>query len=225
MVIDVGSLPRTWLKFLLSKGGEERKLCRKRWGEFRWRNRRDIFFLEIMKAGSSYFRCSPICTWIRVKKAQGDACNYCCRPGNLSQSEEPESIFKAEQITMRYIQATVMGLHAFGLHIPQLSASKLCGHFVNLAIIWPGIFFLKGTVGLTPLFGRILCYFTPAICQALFYVLQIPTGELASPKPFLLLLSLVEKESASLPLIFFPVFPIEKNKNIYSLSQLILSEF
>lgn len=74
--------------------------------------------------------------------------------------------------------------------------------FVNLAIMWSGIF-CTWIVGLIPLFRRILCYLIPALCQALSYLLEIPTGELDRRRPFLLLLSLVERTSASLPLIFF----------------------
>ena len=78
-----------------------------------------FFFFESVEPESSCFQCSPIPTRTGAKEAEGYACNY-CYPRNLSQPEEPESILKAEQITLRWIQATVKGLPGFGLHTMQL---------------------------------------------------------------------------------------------------------
>lgn len=86
------------------------------------------FFWESVEPESSCFQCSPITTGIGAKEAEGYAYNY-CYPRNLSQPEEPESILKAEQITLRWIRATVKGLPGFGLHTPQLWLGQLYGTF------------------------------------------------------------------------------------------------
>lgn len=52
-----------------------------------------------------------------------------------SASQRSQSILKAEQITLRWIRATVKGLPGFGLHTPQLWLGKLYGLFVNLTIM------------------------------------------------------------------------------------------
>lgn len=61
-------------------------------------------------------------TWIGAKKAPEYAYHCCGCPGNLSQPEEHESIFKAEQI-MRWDPSPVTGLHDLDclLHSFQLA--------------------------------------------------------------------------------------------------------